>query len=38
MRRKGTEVDYSDVWPNCTSYTGEMLMKFGKYVQGLERK
>ena len=38
MRRKGAGMDYSDIWPNCTSYTGEMLMKLGRYVEGLERK
>ena len=35
MRRKGAGVDYGGIWPNCTSYTGEMLIRFGKYVEKL---
>jgi hypothetical protein len=37
MRRKGAGVDYGDIWPNCTSYTAEMLIKLGRYVEGLEK-
>ena len=38
MRRKGAGIDYGDIWPNCTSYTGEMLMRLGRYIEGLEKK
>jgi hypothetical protein len=27
------EIFYGDIWANCTSYTGEMLMKFGAYLE-----
>ena len=38
MRRKGSGVDYGGIWPNCSSYTGEVLIKLGGYIQALERK
>jgi hypothetical protein len=25
-------IDYNGLWPNCMSYTGEMLMKLGRYI------
>ncbi len=27
------EIFYNDIWANCTSYTGEMLMKLGAYLE-----
>ena len=27
-------VNYGDIWPNCSSYVGEMLLRLGDYVQG----
>ena len=27
------EIFYKDRWANCTSYTGEMLMKLGAYLE-----
>ena len=38
MRRKGSGIDYGGIWPNCTCYTGETLIKLGKYIDGLGRK
>ena len=37
MRRKGSGIDYGGIWPNCSSYTGEMMIKLGTYVRGLKR-
>jgi len=27
------DIDYSGLWPNCTSYCGEMLLRLGDCVQ-----
>ena len=27
------DIHYGDIWANCTSYTGEMLMKLGEYLK-----
>jgi len=31
-------IDYGDLWPNCMSYTAETLMKFGQYLDQLEKR
>ncbi|MCY3019314.1 MAG: hypothetical protein NTW87_09855 [Planctomycetota bacterium] len=31
-------VDYGGLWPNCMSYTAEILMKFGQYVARREKR
>ena len=33
-----TDINYHDVWPNCSSYTGEMLLRLGEYLQGAAGK
>jgi maltose/maltodextrin transport system substrate-binding protein len=27
-------INYGGIWPNCTSYSGEMLLRLGEYVKG----
>jgi hypothetical protein len=26
------DINYSGIWPNCTSYSGEMLLRLGKHT------
>jgi hypothetical protein len=30
------DINYSDTWANCSSYTGEMLMKLGEYLKEID--
>jgi maltose/maltodextrin transport system substrate-binding protein len=32
------DVNYSHIWPNCSSYVGEMLLRLGEYVKGAAGK
>jgi hypothetical protein len=32
------DINYGGVWPNCSSYSGEMLLRLGEYVKGATGK
>ena len=32
------DINYNDIWPNCSSYAGEMLLRLGEYVKGAAGK
>ena len=29
------DINYTDIWPNCSSYVGEMLLRLGEYVRAI---
>jgi len=31
-----TDISYTDTWANCSSYTGEILMKLGEYLEEID--